>query len=238
METQVLSMRTWVRSLALPSGLGSGIAVSCGIGHRPGLDPRLLCLWHRMVATALIRPLAWEPPYATGMALKGKKKGAYRIFLVAQGVKDPALSLLGMGSIPGPGTPACRGCGPPPPKTKKEAERKGPMFIKNLWVCALILLLVLGGITPALQAHKCQEMGQLHHSLDMPQSLLLLWFLRKTGTSKVTLLMKYTVSKIQICPKHCASFLKKGSVCKRSNLLVTLEEISLHTLATDTQKLH
>ena len=26
------------------------------------------------MATALIRPPAWEPPYATGAALKGKKK--------------------------------------------------------------------------------------------------------------------------------------------------------------------
>jgi len=26
------------------------------------------------VATALTRPLAWEPPYATGMALKRQKK--------------------------------------------------------------------------------------------------------------------------------------------------------------------
>ena len=37
----------------------------------------LLWLWHRLVAIALIQPLAWEPPYATGVALekaKGKKK--------------------------------------------------------------------------------------------------------------------------------------------------------------------
>ena len=36
----------------------SGIAMSCGVGHT------LLWLWHRLVATTLIRPLAWEPPYA------------------------------------------------------------------------------------------------------------------------------------------------------------------------------
>ena len=29
-----------------------------------------LWLWHRPVATALIGPLAWESPYATGVALK------------------------------------------------------------------------------------------------------------------------------------------------------------------------
>ena len=33
-------------------------------------DPELLWLWHRPVATALIRPLAWEHPYATGVALE------------------------------------------------------------------------------------------------------------------------------------------------------------------------
>ena len=39
-----------------------------GVGHRLGLDPMLLWLWRRPVATALIRPLDWEPPYATGAA--------------------------------------------------------------------------------------------------------------------------------------------------------------------------
>ena len=34
----------------------------------------LLWLWCRPSATALIRPLAWEPPYATSGALKSKKK--------------------------------------------------------------------------------------------------------------------------------------------------------------------
>ena len=52
---------------------GSGIAVSCGVGRRHGLDPMLLWLWHRPVAIALIRPLAWEPPYAVGSALKRQK---------------------------------------------------------------------------------------------------------------------------------------------------------------------
>ena len=43
---------------------GSSVAVSCGVGRRCGLDPMLLWLWCRPVATALIRPPAWEPPYA------------------------------------------------------------------------------------------------------------------------------------------------------------------------------
>ena len=33
----------------------------------------LALLWHRLAATALIRLLAWEPPYATGAALKRPK---------------------------------------------------------------------------------------------------------------------------------------------------------------------
>ena len=33
----------------------------------------LLWLWLRPEATAPIRPPAWEPPYATGMAQKGQK---------------------------------------------------------------------------------------------------------------------------------------------------------------------
>ena len=36
-------------------------------------DPALLWLWCRLVATALIRPLAWEPPCAVGVALKRQK---------------------------------------------------------------------------------------------------------------------------------------------------------------------
>ena len=50
------------------------VAVSCGAGHRCGSDPELMWLWRRLAATAPIRPLAWGPPYATGMALKRQKK--------------------------------------------------------------------------------------------------------------------------------------------------------------------
>ena len=44
------------------------VAVSCGVGCRLGSDPELLWLWRRPVATAPIRPLAWELPYAMGAA--------------------------------------------------------------------------------------------------------------------------------------------------------------------------
>ena len=33
----------------------------------------LLWLWYRPATTALIQPLAWEPPYAVDVALKRQK---------------------------------------------------------------------------------------------------------------------------------------------------------------------
>ena len=58
-----------VRSLTSLSGLGSGIAVSCGVGHRGSLEPTLLLLGLRPAA-APIRSLAWELPHAGDEALK------------------------------------------------------------------------------------------------------------------------------------------------------------------------
>ena len=48
--------------------------MSCGVGCRRGLDPELLWLWHRPVATALIQPLAWEPPHAARAAQEMAKR--------------------------------------------------------------------------------------------------------------------------------------------------------------------
>ena len=45
-----------------------------GVGHRRGLDPVLLWLWYRPAAAALIQPLVWELPYATGAALKRQRE--------------------------------------------------------------------------------------------------------------------------------------------------------------------
>ena len=50
----------------------SGLAVSCGIGHGHSSDPELLWLCCRPAAVALIQPLAWEIPFAAGVALKSK----------------------------------------------------------------------------------------------------------------------------------------------------------------------
>ena len=46
----ILGLAQWVKDLALP------------------------WLWPRPVATALIQPLAWEPPYAVGAALEKAKR--------------------------------------------------------------------------------------------------------------------------------------------------------------------
>ena len=49
----------------------------------------LLWLWSRPAATALIGPLAWELPYATGAALKRQKKNS----LIERGMgKKPSVS--------------------------------------------------------------------------------------------------------------------------------------------------
>ena len=44
--------------------------MSCGVGRECGSDLVLQWLWCRPAAVALIRPLAWEPPYARGGTLK------------------------------------------------------------------------------------------------------------------------------------------------------------------------
>ena len=48
--------------------------MSCGVCRRHCSDLALLWLWYRPAAVALIRPLAWEPRYASSAALKSKKK--------------------------------------------------------------------------------------------------------------------------------------------------------------------
>ena len=93
--------------------------MSCGVGCSS--DSMLLWLWRRLVATALIRPLAWEPPYAMGTGLKKakrqkiknkkpigshlsklkKKKNLVRNPIVVQQVKNPTSIHEEEGSIPG-----------------------------------------------------------------------------------------------------------------------------------------
>ena len=69
-KSDLVSMRMWVQSLASLRG----IAESCGIGRRHSSDPAVLRLWHKPAVAAPIQPLAWELPYAIGVALKTNKQ--------------------------------------------------------------------------------------------------------------------------------------------------------------------
>ena len=60
--------------------------MSCGVGHRRISDLTLLWLWGRLEAVAPTRPLAWEPPYTVGMALKSQKTKKIKIKI--KGNKD------------------------------------------------------------------------------------------------------------------------------------------------------
>ena len=72
---QLVSMRMCVQSWPCSVYWGSsGVAVSCGVIHRHGLDPVLLWLWCRLAVTDPIQPLPWELPYGASSALKSKKK--------------------------------------------------------------------------------------------------------------------------------------------------------------------
>ena len=65
-----------VRSLPLLSGLMIRRCRELWCRLLSWLDPALL--WHRLAATAPIRPLAWESPYAMGAALEKTLKKKYR----------------------------------------------------------------------------------------------------------------------------------------------------------------
>ena len=83
----ILGLAQWVKDPAM----------SCGVGHRCGLDLVLLWMWCRPAATALIGPLAWEPPYALGTALKRlkdqKKKEIIKVVMQAFQVKHRNIKL-------------------------------------------------------------------------------------------------------------------------------------------------
>ena len=73
--------------------------MSCDVSGRHDSDPTLLWLGHRPAAVALIRPLAWELPYATNLALKRKKEkkkqeNMYSVLTVA----DPFSAFFSFGS--------------------------------------------------------------------------------------------------------------------------------------------
>ena len=71
--TQLVSTRVRVQSWASFSELRIQHCLELWYRSQTGLGSGLmLWLWRRPSAVALIRPLAWELPYATGAALKSK----------------------------------------------------------------------------------------------------------------------------------------------------------------------
>ena len=56
-----------------PTSIPEDAGLSPGLAQWVG-DLVLLWLWCRPAGAALIRPLAWELPYAVGVALKSKKR--------------------------------------------------------------------------------------------------------------------------------------------------------------------
>ena len=63
-----------VQSLAFLSELRIWRCRELWCSHRCSSDPALLWLWCRLAATAPIRPLAWEPPYAAGSGPRKAKR--------------------------------------------------------------------------------------------------------------------------------------------------------------------
>ena len=70
--TWLVSMRIQVRPLASLSGLRIWHCHELWYRSQMWLGSTLLWLWYRPAGAALIRPLAWEIPYAPGLALKSK----------------------------------------------------------------------------------------------------------------------------------------------------------------------
>ena len=58
--------------------------MSCGVARRRGSNPAWMWLWCRPAATALIRPLNWEPPYAMCSPKKTKRPKKKKIHITLQ----------------------------------------------------------------------------------------------------------------------------------------------------------
>ena len=67
--------------------------MSCGVGYRCCSDPSLLWLWHRLVATDLIGPLAWEPPFAVGETLNRQKTKKKNVVIRSAELDRPQVKL-------------------------------------------------------------------------------------------------------------------------------------------------
>ena len=76
--------------------------MSCGVGHRLGLDLALLWLWHRLAAAALIGALTWKLPYAMGTGcgpkkIKTKQKNKQKFCSFPCSLVEALLSVAGCG---------------------------------------------------------------------------------------------------------------------------------------------
>ena len=73
--------------------------MSYGVGRRRGSDPTLLWLWCKLVATARIRPLTWESPYAMGATLEKEKKTKTTTTEQNHPPLEPSAGRLGTGGM-------------------------------------------------------------------------------------------------------------------------------------------
>ena len=68
------TMKLRVRSLALPSGSRIWHCRELWCRSETWLGSGVEGLWYRLAAATAVGFLAWEPPYAKGVALKSQKK--------------------------------------------------------------------------------------------------------------------------------------------------------------------
>ena len=74
--------------------------MSCGVGCRRSSGLVLLWLWLGL-AVALIRSLAWKPPYAMGSALKSKKEKIQQWgYFLNPGLENQVKEIWGLGFFP------------------------------------------------------------------------------------------------------------------------------------------
>ena len=75
-------MEDTLRSSVVAQWVKNPTSIHEDVSSIPGLaqwvkDPALLWLWCRPAATALIQPLAWEPPYAVGVLLNNNNNNNF-----------------------------------------------------------------------------------------------------------------------------------------------------------------